>query len=82
MDTYAQTQNPIVASHYASTYGVPAIFDRALFHKILQLPDHQGAKNIVLNHQENLLAIDLPRGEIDLDTPEDLIRYNDQNNLS
>lgn len=82
IDTYTKTQKPIVASQYTSTFGVPVIFDRTLFQEILQLPDRQGAKNIVLKHQENLMAIDLPGGEIDLDTPEDLNRYREQNNLT
>lgn len=75
IDTYTKTQKPIVASQYTSTFGVPAVFDHTLFQEILQLPDRQGAKNIIMKHQKNLLAVDLPGGEIDLDTPEDLLRY-------
>ena len=71
IDTYSKTQNIVVASRYASTVGVPAIFDHSLFGDILRVDNHQGAKSIILKHQTNLMAVDLKGGEIDLDTPED-----------
>lgn len=82
MNTYAQTHSSIVASRYASTVGVPAVFDHTLFQALLNLPNNQGAKNIILNYQTNLVAIDLPGGEIDLDTPDDLRRYREQLKLT
>ncbi|MBX2946560.1 MAG: nucleotidyltransferase family protein [Cyclobacteriaceae bacterium] len=82
MNTYTQTHSSIVASRYASTVGVPAVFDNFLFQELLNLPNNQGAKNIILNHQTNLVAIDLPGGEIDLDTPDDLRRYREQLKLT
>ncbi len=78
MDTYTKTQKSVVASHYALTLGVPAVFDGSLFPEILHMANDQGAKNIILNNQAKRVAIDLPGGEIDLDTPEDLKRYREQ----
>ena len=38
---------PIVASRYANTLGVPALFDRSCFAALLALPDESGAKALI-----------------------------------
>jgi len=68
---YTSTRNAIVASAYAGTLGVPALFDQSLFQQLLAIEDDQGAKKILMDHAESALAIDFPGGAIDLDTPED-----------
>ncbi len=68
---YRTTKNAIVASAYANTIGVPALFDRSLFQKLLAMEDGHGAKNILEDMAESVLSIDFPEGAIDLDTPED-----------
>jgi molybdenum cofactor cytidylyltransferase len=65
------TNTSIVASKYANTVGVPALFTTEVFDKLLSLEDDQGAKKIILQAQNSLSTIDFPSGEIDLDTPED-----------
>ncbi len=65
----------IVASRYGDTGGVPAYFSRNVFHEILDLPDTEGAKNIILQHKTKTYWVDFPKGKIDLDTPEDLKNY-------
>ncbi len=66
---YKSTKAIIVASSYANTIGVPALFDKKLFDKILEMDDGQGAKKIIQQHQAE--TIDFPDGAIDLDTFEE-----------
>lgn len=69
-----ETGKPIVASSYANTLGVPALFDRSCFDKLLALPDATGAKAFILSRRGEVASIPFARGEIDIDTPEDLDR--------
>jgi molybdenum cofactor cytidylyltransferase len=66
-----QTGKPIVASAYAETLGVPALFDRSFFEALMSLPDEQGAKALIMNHPEEVAQISFPEGAIDIDTPAD-----------
>jgi molybdenum cofactor cytidylyltransferase len=66
-----ETHKSIIASRYANTLGVPALFTVDVFEKLLALQDDQGAKKIILENQNDVSSIDFPSGEIDLDTPED-----------
>jgi molybdenum cofactor cytidylyltransferase len=59
----------IVASRYADTLGVPAIFSRKHFPKLLALGDDAGAKHLFTN---DVNWVDFPGGSIDIDTPDDL----------
>lgn len=77
-DVYGKTANPIVASRYGFTLGVPALFDQTLFQEIVKIKDAQGAKGIIESHSASISAIDWPAGKLDIDTPEDLKSLNDQ----
>jgi molybdenum cofactor cytidylyltransferase len=61
----------IVASSYADTLGVPALFTRSIFEELLSLGDKAGAKSIVLRSRERVASLSFPEGEIDIDTWED-----------
>lgn len=61
----------IVASGYSEAAGVPVLFDRSYFDRLLQLPDDQGAKKIILENPDNVVIVPFPGGETDLDTRED-----------
>lgn len=67
--SYAVRQRPIVASAYANSLGVPALFDRSLFPKLMSLKANTGAKDLIMQHAENVEQISFPQGVIDLDTP-------------
>jgi molybdenum cofactor cytidylyltransferase len=69
-----ETRKPIVASSYANTLGVPALFRRSLFDALLALPDATGAKAFILSRRDEVASIPFARGEIDIDAPEDLER--------
>ena len=62
---------PIVASAYAGTLGIPALFDRSCFPTLLQLKGDRGAKGIILERQHDVASFDFPAAEIDIDTAAD-----------
>ena len=66
-----QTNKSIVASSYANTLGVPALFDRSFFPELRSLPDEAGAKSIILRNRERVAQFEFPEGKIDIDTAED-----------
>ena len=66
--TREATKKKIVASSYANTVGVPAIFDRSLFEGLLALGDESGAKSIILQNPERVAQFAFPEGSIDIDT--------------
>jgi len=70
VDTYKTTKKPIIASAYANTIGVPALFEHSFF-PILKGLDKAGAKSVIKNHQEDVSTIAFPNGDIDIDTPGD-----------
>jgi molybdenum cofactor cytidylyltransferase len=65
------TGKPIVASAYAGTLGIPALFDRSFFPDLLQLKGESGAKGIILERQHDVASFDFPAAEIDVDTAAD-----------
>jgi molybdenum cofactor cytidylyltransferase len=67
----AKTQKAIVASSYANTLGVPAIFDRICFSELLALDNSSGAKSIVLSNKQRVAEFPFPNGKVDIDTMED-----------
>jgi molybdenum cofactor cytidylyltransferase len=71
IDRYRETRAKAIASIYAQTIGVPALFDRDLFTKLSRIEGKDGAKQLLqryTNPQDNLTV---PEAAIDLDTPAD-----------
>ena len=66
---------PIVASAYAATVGIPALFDRSCFPDLLQLKGNSGAKGIILSRQHDVAPFNFPAAAIDIDTPADYQRF-------
>jgi molybdenum cofactor cytidylyltransferase len=62
---------PIIASAYAETLGIPALFDRSCFPDLLQLNGESGAKAIILTRPHDIASFDFPAGAIDIDTAAD-----------
>lgn len=61
----------IVASRYAGTVGVPALFSRQYFPHLLGLEPTQGCKGIIMSNGESAILVDCPAAEFDIDTPHD-----------
>jgi molybdenum cofactor cytidylyltransferase len=67
---------PIVASSYANTLGVPALFDRSCFEALLALSDDTGAKALLESRPNDVASIEFEKGAIDIDTPADFGRVS------
>jgi len=70
---------PIVASAYAATLGIPALFDRSCFPDLLQLKGDSGAKAIIFSGRHDVAPFNFPAGAIDINTPADYQRFLSQN---
>jgi molybdenum cofactor cytidylyltransferase len=68
----SKTGKPIVASAYADTLGVPALFHQSIFQELLRLSGDTGAKAIILCNRERVAELPFPLGKIDIDRLEDL----------
>jgi molybdenum cofactor cytidylyltransferase len=68
IEAYTRSVKPIIASHYAGTAGVPVLFSKTYFEKLLDLKDDQGAKAIIQKNPKDVILVDFPDGAIDLDT--------------
>jgi molybdenum cofactor cytidylyltransferase len=69
VENYGRSSSLIVASEYAGTLGVPALFHHTLFSELTTLSGDMGAKKIIQQHAQNTLKISCPKGAFDIDTP-------------
>jgi molybdenum cofactor cytidylyltransferase len=69
VESYQATQSPIVASAYANTLGVPALFDRSFFTALMTIDRDVGARDLIKRHAEKVVQVSFPQGAIDVDTP-------------
>ena len=77
ISTQQRTGKPIVASSYAKTLGVPALFGRSCFQALLALPDDSGAKKLIEEQADDIASIAFEDGAIDIDTAEDFERLKE-----
>ena len=68
---YYSTGKPIIASEYAGTLGVPALFGKSFFSELTTLKGGEGAKQVIKKHVHQVFGIPFPAGAIDIDTPKD-----------
>ena len=80
IQTFKETNSPVVASYYANSAGVPALFEKSVFEKLLTIENESGAKKIIQQHKELVKTIDFPQGAIDLDTPDDYQKFLNKKN--
>ena len=76
--TQETSGNSIVASRYAHTLGVPALFDRSCFESLLALADESGAKALIESRAGDVAEIEFEQGAIDIDTPADWERLSEK----
>ncbi len=70
-NAYIAGSSTIVASAYANTLGVPALFDRTHFPDIMSLEGDSGAKSVIARNSGHVQAIPFESGAVDIDTPGD-----------
>ena len=71
INCWQQETSRITCAQYADHQGVPAIFPREYFSKLLNLQDDKGARSLIKS-APNVNAILLPNAELDIDTVEQL----------
>jgi molybdenum cofactor cytidylyltransferase len=69
-----KTNKAIVASGYAGTLGVPALFDRSCMEELLTIDDGSGAKRIIFSNHDRVAEFPFLEGKIDIDTAADYER--------
>lgn len=69
---FAQSQGAAVASFYAGTRGVPAIFPRTAFPDLMALHGDKGARGLLQRPPWPVEEVPFEGGEVDIDRPEDL----------
>lgn len=67
--------NAVIASAYAGTVGVPALFTRSMFGKLSSLGDSEGAKKVIRESGNAVATVDFSGGATDLDTAEDVSKF-------
>jgi molybdenum cofactor cytidylyltransferase len=71
VSAYHSTGKQIVASEYAGTLGVPALFSRRFFSELTSLREAQGAKKVIMKYPDDVFPISFFEGAIDIDTRKD-----------
>jgi len=69
---YRDSGQPIVASAYSGTIGIPALFERTIFPELLAIEDGTGAKGVLRRDMARVCAVDFPGGAVDVDTAADV----------
>ncbi len=75
----SETKKTIVASTYAGTAGVPALFKKEQFDELLNTDDDMGARKVIRQNSEAVTTVDFPGGIIDLDTREEYNQFIREN---
>lgn len=75
-DQFSQAGAGILAAHYNDTLGVPAIFKRSLFTALTALDPATGARSLLRDPAQQVIAFDLPEAAVDIDTPEDFAAFS------
>ncbi len=72
MRKISQQPDRIIISQYENGMGPPSYFPAKYFEELIALQGEEGAKKIVHKHQKNSVFISFPKGNIDIDTEQDL----------
>ena len=76
INMHKETGKPIVASSYANTLGIPALFHKNLFQELKELKGDTGAKKIIQKYRKSVAEVPFPLGSIDIDTTADYEALN------
>ena len=63
-----KSRKPIVASAYAGTLGIPALFNKSLFPQLLELQGDTGARRIIQGNTAEVASVVFEEGRYDIDT--------------
>ena len=71
MAAFNPEQEMIIATAYENRAGVPALFSKDYYKKLITLDDDFGAKEIIDYQKENVMILDLKQKTVDIDTKKD-----------
>ncbi|MTI38007.1 nucleotidyltransferase family protein [Fulvivirga lutimaris] len=72
---FKKGDKPIIASKYDVGFGVPVLFSNSVFNELLQLGDGEGALKFLKINLEQVAFVDFKKGNIDIDTQDDLLNH-------
>ncbi|MGO8672884.1 MAG: NTP transferase domain-containing protein [Capsulimonadaceae bacterium] len=75
IDAHWRTGSGLVASSYAGTVGVPALFARRFFPELAAVDAGFGARRLLQAHAKDLVSVPFPGGAVDIDTEDDYRTY-------
>jgi molybdenum cofactor cytidylyltransferase len=73
---HQETGMPIVASNYEDNPGVPVLFDKKFFSRLLLLKGDTGAKKLLKEQTEQMAIVQFQQGVTDIDTMDDYSKLN------
>jgi molybdenum cofactor cytidylyltransferase len=68
---YHEKSGAIVAARYGQSLGVPALFPCRYFPLLRRLPANSGAKKLLLDNADDVIAVPMVEAAVDVDTPGD-----------
>lgn len=76
---FEETRSPIVLPVHHGRRGHPVLFSSTVFPELLAAPTTVGARQVVWDHQEDLLEVEVTDAgvTVDVDTPSDYRRFRD-----
>ena len=74
LDAQQAAGQPIAASRYSGTAGVPAYFAREMLPLLLRIEPAEGCKRLLREHAQATTLVDCPAAATDVDTPRDWTR--------
>ncbi len=70
---YRRIRPTMIASEYNGITGVPALFSREMFDRILKLKGDRGARALIEAAGDNVIRFSVPEAAFDVDSPADLV---------
>ena len=73
-ERFSQSRKEIVAARYEGVVGVPAIFSKEMFERLLSLDGDKGARGLIRDPDASVETVELKEAALDIDTFDDLDR--------
>ncbi len=80
IDRFAEAARPVILPVHRGRRGHPVLFSRAVFDELQRAPESVGARQVVWDHQGDLLEVEVPDPGIgrDVDTPGDYRSFRER----
>lgn len=81
VERFERDPRPVILPVYRGRRGHPVLFSSDVFSELLSAPNTVGARQVVWDHQEDLLEVEVSDAgvTIDIDTPSDYRAFRDTN---